>query len=84
MFYIIFLENYRSVPLKELKDELGITDGPVKALVKKKGLLHETYVEIYRNPYDDESFARTKPLPLTEEQQQVITPIFIKRAAKPS
>ncbi|WP_129726818.1 MULTISPECIES: primosomal protein N' [Bacillaceae] len=70
-----FLENYRSVPLKELKDELGITDGPVKALVKK-GLLHETYVEIYRNPYDDESFARTKPLPLTEEQQQVITPIL--------
>lgn len=70
-----FLENYRQIPLKELKDELGITDGPVKALVKK-GLLHETYVEIYRNPYDDESFERTKPLPLTEEQREAIAPIL--------
>lgn len=33
-------------------------------------------MEVYRNPYDDDGFEQTKPLPLTEEQKQVITPIL--------
>lgn len=41
-----------------------------------KGLISEKYVEVYRNPYDDEDFEQTKPFPLTEEQKQVITPIL--------
>ncbi|MCI0764604.1 primosomal protein N' [Bacillus sp. TL12] len=70
-----FVENYHSVALKTLTEELQITDAPVKSLVKK-GLLLEKYVEVYRNPYDDEAFEQTKPFPLTDEQNQVITPIL--------
>ncbi|MDM5189574.1 primosomal protein N' [Bacillus sp. DX4.1] len=70
-----FVENYHSVPLKTLTEELQITDAPVKSLVKK-GLLSEKYVEVYRNPYDDDAFEQTKPFPLTTEQEQVITPIL--------
>lgn len=70
-----FVEHYHSVPLKTLTEELQMTDAPVKSLVKK-GLLVEKYVEIYRNPYDDEAFEQTKPFPLTDEQKQVITPIL--------
>lgn len=70
-----FVENYKSVPLKVITEELQITDAPIKALVKK-GLLSEKYVEVYRNPYDDDDFEQTKPFPLTEEQKQVITPIL--------
>lgn len=70
-----FVENYKSVPLKVITEELQITDAPIKALVKK-GLISEKYVEVYRNPYDDEDFEQTKPFPLTEEQKQVITPIL--------
>ncbi|WP_242226252.1 primosomal protein N' [Bacillus cereus group sp. BfR-BA-01358] len=70
-----FVENYKSVPLKVITEELQITDAPIKALVKK-GLISEKYVEVYRNPYDDDDFEQTKPFPLTEEQKQVITPIL--------
>ncbi|HEK9099229.1 primosomal protein N' [Bacillus pfraonensis] len=70
-----FVENYHSVALKTLTEELQITDAPIKSLVKK-GLLLEKYVEVYRNPYDDEAFEQTKPFPLTDEQKQVITPIL--------
>ncbi|MDH2879050.1 primosomal protein N' [Bacillus cytotoxicus] len=70
-----FMENYHAVPLKVLKEELQITDAPIKSLVKK-GLLSEKYIEVYRNPYDEDDFEKTKPFPLTDEQKQVITPIL--------
>ncbi|MEB9518951.1 primosomal protein N', partial [Bacillus cereus] len=70
-----FVENYKSTPLKVMTEELQITDAPIKALVKK-GFISEKYVEVYRNPYDDDDFEQTKPFPLTEEQKQVITPIL--------
>ncbi|CEY29386.1 primosome assembly protein PriA [Streptococcus pneumoniae] len=69
------MENYKSTPLKVITEELQITDAPIKALVKK-GFISEKYVEVYRNPYDDDDFEQTKPFPLTEEQKQVITPIL--------
>lgn len=61
--------------MKVITEELQITDAPIKALVKK-GFISEKYVEVYRNPYDDDDFEQTKPFPLTEEQKQVITPIL--------
>ncbi|ARO66714.1 Primosomal protein N' [Bacillus cereus] len=72
---LLFVENYKSTPLKVITEELQITDAPIKALVKK-GFISEKYVEVYRNPYDDDDFEQTKPFPLTEEQKQVITPIL--------
>lgn len=76
-----FVENYQALPLKTIIQELQITDAPIKALVKK-GLLTEKYVEVYRNPYDDDTFQRTKPFPLTEEQTEVITPVLSSIAEK--
>ncbi|CAM4027671.1 primosomal protein N' [Bacillus manliponensis] len=76
-----FVENYHAIPLKTIVQELQITDAPIKALVKK-GLLTEKYVEVYRNPYDDDTFQRTKPFPLTEEQTDVITPVLSSIAEK--
>src|SRR5699024_8117249 len=45
-----------------------------KALIDK-GLLTTYEVEVYRNPYDDDQFSKTTPLPLTEEQQRAIAPM---------
>ncbi|MFD3445448.1 primosomal protein N' [Microbacteriaceae bacterium 4G12] len=70
-----FLENYEPIPCKTLMSELQITDAPIKALVKK-GMLHEKYIEVYRDPYDDVRFKQTNPFPLTEEQRGAIAPIL--------
>ncbi|WP_379967146.1 primosomal protein N' [Ectobacillus sp. sgz5001026] len=67
-----FLENSEPIPLHQLKEQLQVTDSPVKAL-EKKGLLQTKYVEVYRNPYDDDSFEKTTSLMLTDEQQEAMT-----------
>lgn len=71
MYFYYFVENYKSTPLKVITEELQITDAPIKALVKK-GFISEKYVEVYRNPYDDDDFEQTKPFPLTEEQNKLL------------
>ncbi|MCP8970188.1 primosomal protein N' [Ectobacillus ponti] len=70
-----FIEHYMPVPLSVLKEDVQVTESPVKSLLKK-GILTERYVEVYRSPYDEEQFARTVPFPLTEEQRTVIAPIL--------
>lgn len=70
-----FLEHPGEIALKELCEQLGVTQAPVKALVQK-GVLMETDIEMYRNPYDDAAFQQTSALPLTEEQGQAIAPIL--------
>ncbi|MFX3629823.1 MAG: primosomal protein N' [Ectobacillus sp.] len=70
-----FLENYSSVSVKTLLEQLQITEAPIKSLIKK-GLLYEKYIEVYRDPYDDARFEKTKPLPLTTEQEAAIAPIL--------
>ena len=42
----------------------------------KKGILKEKYVEVYRDPYDNRNFSKTKALPLTEEQKRAIAPVL--------
>ncbi|WP_416826905.1 primosomal protein N' [Ectobacillus polymachus] len=70
-----FLEHYEPVSFSELKANIQVTDSPIRTLIKK-GILEEKYIEVYRNPYDDESFEKTTSLSLTQEQQQAITPIL--------
>ncbi|MFX3624603.1 MAG: primosomal protein N' [Ectobacillus sp.] len=70
-----FLENYSSVSVKTLLEQLQITEAPIKSLIKK-GLLYEKYIEVYRDPYDDARFEKTMPLPLTTEQEAAIAPIL--------
>ncbi|MDQ0245629.1 primosomal protein N' (replication factor Y) [Bacillus fengqiuensis] len=70
-----FLEHPGEIALKDLCEQLNVTQAPVKALVQK-GVLMETDIEMYRNPYDDAAFQQTSALPLTEEQGQAIAPIL--------
>src|SRR5699024_2006488 len=69
-----FLEHYAPIEQSKLLSLLKINRNNVKTLIEKQ-LLEEDKVEIYRNPYDDDSIVRTQDLELTDEQQKAITPI---------
>ncbi|HZH60653.1 MAG TPA: primosomal protein N' [Metabacillus sp.] len=59
-------------------DLLAITntsDASIKALISK-GILVEEYKEVYRDPYQDRHFEKTKALLLNNEQQKAIAPIL--------
>lgn len=67
-------EHPEPIRLSELTLQLDVGAGTVKSLADK-GLLRLEDVEQLRDPYAKRGFARTTPLPLTEEQQQVFGPI---------
>ncbi|OZU90371.1 primosomal protein N' [Virgibacillus indicus] len=69
-----FLEKPEAIAKQQLLKALKTTDSTVKALIDK-GLLESFQMEVYRNPYDDDAFARTVALELTEEQTTAILPI---------
>jgi primosomal protein N' (replication factor Y) len=68
------LAQKEKISVKHLKDELGITDAPIKSLISK-GFLEKIEIELYRNPFAEREFQKTSALPLTEEQSKVIKPI---------
>ncbi|WP_110112884.1 primosomal protein N' [Bacillus sp. CGMCC 1.16541] len=70
-----FVQHPREIKLKDLMEQLQVTQAPIKSLVEKK-LLKETELEVYRNPYDDASFTPSQPFALTDEQTKAITPIL--------
>ncbi|WP_099352374.1 primosomal protein N' [Fredinandcohnia onubensis] len=70
-----FLKDNKPIFLKELLQEVGVTDSTIRTMVKK-GLLSEKNVEVYRDPYADKHFEPTTPMPLTTEQQNAISPIL--------
>ncbi|CAH2713313.1 primosomal protein N' [Neobacillus rhizosphaerae] len=70
-----FVEHFTAVELRLLVAEVNATASTVKALVGKK-LLAEEEMEVYRDPYEHRTFERTKPLPLTKDQQIAIVPIL--------
>ncbi|MGD6816221.1 primosomal protein N' [Metabacillus sp. 84] len=59
----------------ELKEKADASDASVKALVKK-GILIETWEEIYRDPFENRTFQPTENMPLTDEQQKAIAPVL--------
>lgn len=67
-------ERPEPVRLAELTLTLEVGAGTVKSLADK-GLLRLEEVEVRRDPYANRGFARTEPLPLTDEQQRVFAPI---------
>lgn len=69
-----FVDSPVAIEQGNLFNRLQINRNHVKTLIDK-GLLQEHKVEIYRNPYDDDSFEQTTPLPLLEEQENAIQPI---------
>lgn len=70
-----FIDHKGAVSYKELMGTLDTTRSTIKALVSK-AILKEEEVELYRDPYEGRSFAPSKPLELTDIQQQAIIPIL--------
>ncbi|MEI5906121.1 primosomal protein N' [Bacillus spongiae] len=65
----------RPLPERKVLEETNSTSQSVKTLVKK-GFIEEFYQEVYRDPYENRTFKKTFPLPLTVHQQAAITPIL--------
>jgi len=70
-----FVENFDAIELRKLTAEINTTSSTIKTLIDKQ-LLTEFELEVYRDPYENRSFERTKPLPLTSSQQTAIEPIL--------
>ena len=70
-----FIRNENPVEQRLLFQQLKTSSSTLQPLVDK-GLLKKTYKEIYRNPYEDENISPTKALPLAEQQQEAIDPIW--------
>lgn len=70
-----FIRNENPVEQRLLFQQLKTSSSTLQPLVDK-GLLKKTYKEIYRNPYEDENISPTKALPLAEQQQEAIEPIW--------
>jgi primosomal protein N' (replication factor Y) len=69
-----FADNPAPLPLAELTGKLNFGAGTVRSLATK-GLLAVREREVFRDPYADRDFVRTKPLPLTDQQQAAFGPI---------
>ncbi|UQD51658.1 primosomal protein N' [Bacillus methanolicus] len=70
-----FIKNSEPIELRRFTAELGISSGTVKGLINKR-ILGEKMIEVYRNPYENRTFVKTEPLPLTEDQKKAIEPIL--------
>ncbi|WP_342625416.1 primosomal protein N' [Bacillus subtilis] len=62
------------IPAAELCKKTDTSSATIKTLIQK-GLLKESYEEVYRDPYQDKMFKKTEPLPLTDEQRAAFEPI---------
>ncbi|MCI4137265.1 primosomal protein N' [Bacillus vallismortis] len=62
------------IPATDLCKKTDASSATIKTLIQK-GLLKESYEEVYRDPYQDKMFKKTKPLPLTDEQSAAFQPI---------
>ncbi|MCY7887129.1 primosomal protein N' [Bacillus spizizenii] len=72
-FFIVEPEGVK-VPAADLCKKTDASSAIIKTLIQK-GLLKESYEEVYRDPYQDKMFKKTEPLPLTDEQSAAFQPI---------
>ncbi|MGG3466617.1 primosomal protein N' [Neobacillus pocheonensis] len=70
-----FLEHEHAIELSKLVATVKTSTSTVKALIDKK-LLTEFEMEVYRDPYENRTFERSQPLPLTDAQTTAIGPIL--------
>ncbi|WP_075980978.1 primosomal protein N' [Bacillus massilinigeriensis] len=70
-----FIQAPYPIEQRALLSEMGVSSSMIKGLIEKDILL-EKEVEVYRDPYQDRQFEKTEPLPLTNEQEEAITPIL--------
>ncbi|KAB7669224.1 primosomal protein N' [Bacillus sp. B1-b2] len=71
---LYFIENPKPIEQKKLLTHLGISTAAIKGLIEK-GVLGEVEQEVYRDPYEERVFERTKSLSLTEDQAEALAPI---------
>ncbi|RYG73919.1 primosomal protein N' [Lentibacillus lipolyticus] len=69
-----FIEQPEEIELQALLRKFETTRSTINAMVDKQ-LLETSQKEIYRNPYDDQSFERTEALQLTEQQEKAMEPM---------
>ncbi|WP_305855718.1 hypothetical protein, partial [Klebsiella pneumoniae] len=55
--------DIRIIPAADLLAVTNVSDATLKTLISK-GILVEEYKEVYRDPYQDRLFEKTKALPL--------------------
>lgn len=65
-----FLSHDKPIERRELYETLNITRAHLNPLIEN-GLITEEKKEVYRNPYEG-PIEKTKPLPLTKEQQSAL------------
>ncbi|KAB8138689.1 primosomal protein N' [Gracilibacillus oryzae] len=70
-----FLKNPEPVEKSKLVQKCQTTSSTIQALIDKN-LLRKSEKKIYRNPYENTTFKKTSPLPLSNQQQKAITPIW--------
>ncbi|MCU9612160.1 primosomal protein N' [Caldibacillus lycopersici] len=70
-----FLAYFQPHTVASIEENVTGARNSLKSLVEK-GFLQKEEHEQYRDPYQDRQFVRTTALALTEEQQQVISPIL--------
>lgn len=75
--FIIEMESFLPISMKEVLSTLGVTAGTVKALADK-GYIRIEDMEVFRDPYKGRDFKPSEPLDLTQEQQQVYSRIVHK------
>ncbi|MDX5476250.1 MAG: primosomal protein N' [Bacillaceae bacterium] len=61
--------------LKDLLQEANVNTQTIKTFVNKK-IVTEVDEEVYRDPYENREFEKSKPLPLTTQQERAIKPIL--------
>lgn len=68
--FIVEMEPFLPISMKEILSSLGVTAGTVKALADKGYIVIED-MEVFRDPYKGRNFKPSEPLALTTEQQYV-------------
>jgi primosomal protein N' (replication factor Y) len=72
---LLYLQKYPNpIRLTELMERIGVGASTVKGLADR-GWIELREIEVSRDPYARRAFARTQPLPLTEEQSSVYNEI---------
>ncbi|MFC4404629.1 primosomal protein N' [Gracilibacillus xinjiangensis] len=70
-----FIKDPAPIEQRRLIKLCHTTPATIQALIEK-GLLKKVEKKIYRNPYADTVFEQTTPLPLSNQQERAITPIW--------
>ncbi|WP_058307868.1 primosomal protein N' [Gracilibacillus massiliensis] len=70
-----FLHHETPIEQKQLLTQLSTTTATINQLVEKK-LLKKVEKKVYRDPFQDTDFERSNSLPLSNQQQTAIKPIW--------